>query len=279
MRTVAADRITDAVAKLCVTAAYQLPPDVREALLRAQQTEVSPAGCALLGELIENADLASAGECPMCQDTGIAIVFVELGREVLVDGDLTAAIDEGVRRGYRDGYLRASIVADPLRREPTGDNAPAVIHFEPVPGDRVRLTLLPKGAGSENMSALRMLKPADGEEGVKQFVLDTVRAAGANPCPPIIVGVGLGATMDGCALLAKRALLRPVGELNSTPHLAALEQDLLAGINGLGIGPGGLGGIVTALAVAVEAAPCHIASLPVAVSLQCHAARRAEVTL
>lgn len=280
MREIPASQITEAVARLCISACHQLPDDVMKALREAAKAEESPLGRELLAQLVENAEIAAAEQIPICQDTGVAVVFVELGREVcVVGGDLVEAINAGVSQGYREGYLRASMVSDPLLRENTGDNTPAVIHLDLIAGDQIRLMVAPKGAGSENMSRLTILKPSEGEEGVKRFVVETVKAAGANACPPLVVGVGLGGTSEKCAWLAKRAALRQIGTRHPHPHIACLEDELLALVNDTGIGPQGLGGRVTALAVNVETFPCHIASLPVGVNLQCHAARRAEVTL
>lgn len=280
MKAIQPRQITDAVAELCRRAATELPADLRVALERCREEEPSPLGREVLGRLLENADLACREQLPICQDTGVAAVFVELGREVRLEGDLEQAVNEGVRRGYQEGYLRKSVVDEPLfSRRNTGDNTPALLHLDLVEGDGLAITLLPKGAGSENMSALRMLKPADGREGLCSFVLEVVIAAGANACPPLVVGVGVGGSFDQCALLAKRALLRPLGEANPHAGYADLEQELLARINDTGIGPGGFGGRCTALAVHVAWAPCHIASLPAAVNLQCHAARRRSTTL
>jgi len=276
MRVIPYADVVAATRRLCMEAAIRLPADVWEALRVARQRESSPLGRRVLDEILENDELAAREAVPMCQDTGTAVVFVELGEEARVEGGLFQAIDEGVRQGYRDAYLRKSIVADPLRRRNTGDNTPAVVHIELVPGDRLRLTLLPKGGGAENMSRATMLAPAEGERGVRTFVLQTVEAAGPNACPPLIVGVGIGGTFDTVGLLAKRALLRRVGERHPDPYYAAMEEELLEAINGLGLGPMGYGGTVTAFDVHFEAAPCHIASLPVAVNLQCHAARMAR---
>jgi fumarate hydratase subunit alpha len=230
--------------------------------------------------LLKNADIARSEDVPMCQDTGFAVVFVELGQDVHIEGGaLEDAINEGVRRGYTEGYLRKSIVGHPLERVNTGDNTPAVIHLKLVPGNKMKITVAPKGGGSENMSGIKMLKPAEGVEGVKKFVLDTVKAAGPNPCPPIIVGVGIGGTFEKCALLAKEALLRPVGTPSHRPEIARLERELLDEINSTGIGPQGLGGRFTALAVHIEIYPVHIASLPVAVNINCHASRHKEIVL
>jgi len=280
MREIPAERIVDEVARLCIEANYKLGEDVIRSFREAVEREESPVGRAILQHLIENAEIAAAGEYPYCQDTGFAVVFVELGEDVkIAGGSLNEAINEGVRRGYQEGYLRKSIVRDPLRRVNTGDNTPAVIWTDVVPGDKLRITVAPKGGGSENMSEVRMLKPADGVEGVKQFVIDRVGRSGGNPCPPIIVGVGIGGTFEKCAWLAKKALLRKVGERNPDPFYAELEEELLEEVNKLGIGPQGLGGRVTALDVHIEAHPCHIASLPVAVNIQCHAARHKSAVL
>jgi len=280
MRTINTDDITAAVARLCQEACFELEADVRAALENALEREVSPVGREILRQLLANAGIAESERIPMCQDTGIVVVFLEVGQEAAVTGgDLYAAVTEGVRRGYTEGYLRKSVVKSPLERVNTGDNTPPVIHCRIVPGDRLRITVVPKGAGSENMSALKMLKPADGVEGVKQFVLDTVLAAGPNACPPLTVGVGIGGTMEKAALMAKEALVRPLGKPSPDPAAAALEAELLEKINALGLGPMGLGGRVTALAVHVELYPTHIASLPVAVNINCHAMRHKSVLL
>lgn len=276
MRQIDAQAISDVVAEMCREANVFLGEDVIEALEKALAEEESPAGRDVLRQLLENVEIARSEQIPLCQDTGFAVFFVEWGQEVhLKGGSLEAAINEGVRTGYREGYLRKSIVADPLERVNTGDNTPAVIHTSLVPGDRVRITFAPKGGGSENMSALRMLKPADGVEGVIDFVVNRVRAAGPNPCPPVIVGVGLGGTFEKVALLAKKALLRPLGRPHPEPLYAGLERRILEKVNDLGIGPQGFGGRITALAVHIETYPAHIASLPVAVNINCHAARHA----
>jgi fumarate hydratase subunit alpha len=281
VREVRVTEITRVVAELCQKANYELPPDVQGALEGALEKEEAPVGKEMLRDILANAGIARRNRVPICQDTGFAVVFLEMGQEVrLRGGELEEAINEGVRKGYTQGYLRKSIVADPcFQRRNTGDNTPAVIHTKIVPGNRIRITVAPKGAGSENMSALAMLRPADGVEGIKKFVLETVEKAGPNPCPPIIVGVGVGGTMEVAALQAKRALLRPLGRHHDQIEVADLETELLAKINGLGIGPQGLGGRVTALAVNVETFPAHIASLPVAVNIQCHVARHAEAVL
>lgn len=280
MREVSASLIADRVRAACIDACNNLPCDVLNALSRAREVEESAAGRDVLDQLIENARIASDEQMPICQDTGFAVVFVRLGQEVhITGGALEDAINEGVRRGYDEGYLRKSIVRHPLDRVNTRDNTPAVIHTEIVPGDALSITIAPKGGGSENMSAARMLKPSDGAEGVKRFVVETVREAGSNPCPPVIVGVGLGGTLEKAALLSKKAILRRVGEPSVNPVDAGLERGLLALVNDTGIGPSGLGGRITALAVHVESYPCHIASLPVAVTIQCHAARHMEIEL
>ncbi|RPF42575.1 fumarate hydratase subunit alpha [Thermodesulfitimonas autotrophica] len=279
MRTIAAGEITAVVARLCREANVTLGEDVLQVLEAAREREESPRGRDVLDKLLANARLAQEEGMPLCQDTGVAVVFLEVGQDLHIAGDLEAAVHEGVRQGYSEGYLRKSVVRHPLDRVNTGDNTPAVIHYRIVPGDRLKITVAPKGAGSENMSALRMLKPADGVEGVKRFVLDVVEKAGPNACPPLVVGVGIGGTMEKAALLAKEALLRPLGSHSDDPLVAALEAELLEAINRSGIGPLGLGGRVTALAVHVEVYPCHIASLPVAVNLNCHAARHRSAVL
>ncbi|WP_334111091.1 fumarate hydratase [Thermodesulfitimonas autotrophica] len=279
MRTIAAEEITAVVARLCREANVALEEGVLRALAEAREQEESPQGRDVLDKLLANARLAREEGMPLCQDTGVAVVFLEVGQDLHIAGDLEAAVHEGIRQGYREGYLRASVVRHPLDRVNTGDNTPAVIHCRIVPGDRLKITVAPKGAGSENMSALRMLKPADGVEGVKRFVLEVVEKAGPNACPPLVVGVGIGGTMEKAALLAKEALLRSLGSRAADPLAAALEEELLAAINCLGIGPLGLGGRVTALAVHVEVYPCHIASLPVAVNLNCHVARHRSAEL
>lgn len=280
MRYIQASSITDAVARACMSANCVLPEDVLLALRRSADMEESPAGRETLEQLLVNAAIAKEKGIPICQDTGFAVVFVELGQDVGISGGyLCDAINEGVRRGYSEGYLRKSIVAHPLERVNTGDNTPAVIHTEIVPGDSLRIVVAPKGGGSENMSGVRMLKPSDGVQGVKDFVLEVVRNAGANPCPPIIVGVGIGGTMEKAAILAKKAAIRDIGKRSENPPDAWLEGELLELVNRTGIGPAGLGGRITALAVNVESFPAHIASLPVAVNIQCHAARHVEIVL
>jgi len=281
MREINCRQITETVARLCQEANYYLGEDVITALRRARQEEASPVGREILDQLLLNARIASQEKMPLCQDTGFTVVFLELGQDVrIVGGELYEAVNEGVRRGYKEGYLRSSVVRRPFSaRINTGDNTPAIIHTEIVPGDKLKVTVCPKGGGSENMSAIAMLKPADGREGVVNFVVGVVDRAGANPCPPIIVGVGIGGTMEKAALLAKKALLREVGKPHPDPEVASLEAEILKRVNELGIGPQGFGGHITALAVHVETFPCHIASLPVAVNIQCHSARHKEAVL
>ena len=279
MRTVSAALIRDTVAELCIRANRCLPPDVSAALTAAREAEPWPTAKRGLDILLDNLNLAEDRQLPICQDTGMACVFLDLGQDVHIDGDLDAAVQDGIRDGYARGYLRCSVVADPLRRVNTGDNTPGILTVHLVPGDVCRLTVLPKGFGSENMSRLAMLTPADGAEGVRRFVLDTVRAAGPNPCPPIVVGVGIGGTFDRVAALSKQALLRPLDVPNPDPYYAEMEQGLLAEINALGIGPQGFGGRTTALGLAIETAPTHVAGLPVAVNISCHATRRAGAEL
>ena len=279
MRTISAQEITDTVARLCLEANTRLPQDVQAALDKARQEEPWPLARNTLDLLWSNLSAAKEKDLPICQDTGMACVFVELGTDVHIDGSFETAIHEGVRRGYGDGYLRKSVVGDPLRRVNTGDNTPAFLTLHLVPGEGCRITVAPKGAGSENMSRLAMLKPADGEQGVKEFILDTVKWAGSNPCPPIVVGVGIGGSFDKCAALAKKALLRPLDVPNPDPYYAQLEQELLTAINGLGIGPQGFGGRTTCLGLAIEQMPTHVAGLPVAVNVSCHVTRRASAEL
>ena len=279
MRTISAQSITDTVARLCIKANTQLPQDVQAALEKAREEEPWPLAKNTLDLLWSNLGAAKEKDLPICQDTGMACVFVELGTDVHIDGSFEAAIHEGVRRGYTDGYLRKSIVADPLRRGNTGDNTPAAITLRLVPGDGCTITVAPKGFGSENMSRLGMLKPADGVEGVKNFVLETVRLAGPNPCPPIVLGIGVGGSFDKVAYLAKHALLRPIDQPNPDPFYADLERGLLEEINALGIGPQGFGGKTTCLGLSIEAAPTHVAGLPVAVNVSCHVTRRATAEL
>ena len=273
MREIASEQITAVIRRLCIQANCILPEDVRARIAACAQEEPWPQAQEILEQITQNYTVARERMQPICQDTGMACVFLEIGQEVHVTGDLTAAVHEGVRQGYRDGYLRKSVVKDPLRRVNTGDNTPAMIYWDIVPGDRLRITVAPKGFGSENMSQIKMLKPSDGEEGVKNFVVKAVEEAGPNPCPPIVVGVGIGGTFDKAALLAKRALLRPLGQPSQDPFYAAMEAELLGRVNALGIGPQGFGGRTTALAVAIETAPTHIAGLPVAVNINCHVTR------
>ena len=281
MKQIRVDSITEAVRNICQEANFDLGDDVKRALEDSLQVEESSTGKTIIEQILENAQIACKHRVPMCQDTGAAVFFVELGQEAqVVGGDFAKAINEGVRQGYREGYLRKSMVNDPLiDRKNTQDNTPAIIHTRIVPGDRLKMTIVPKGGGSENMSAVRMMKPADGVEGVKDFVVDCVKRSGGNPCPPVIVGVGIGGTFEKCAQLAKIALLRELGRFNIDPRYASLEKELREMINDLGIGPMGLGGRVTALAVHIETYPCHIASLPVAVNIQCHAARHKSALL
>ena len=279
MRNIDAKVIEDTVARLCIEANLRLPPDVINAIERAEKAEPWDGAKRILSLLGDNVRIASEKTLPVCQDTGMACVFVELGQDVHIEGDFEQAVNNGVRRGYGEGYLRKSVVCDPLRRVNTGDNTPALVTVKLTRGDKMRITVMPKGFGSENMSALKMLKPADGVEGVRNFVLDTVEKAGANPCPPIIAGVGIGGSFDKAACLAKHALLRPVNEPNPDEYYAALERELLDKINALGIGPQGFGGKTTALAVLIEAMPTHVAGLPVAVNISCHATRRASASL
>ncbi|WP_077214432.1 fumarate hydratase [Bacillus dakarensis] len=281
MKEITVDVISAAVKELCIDAACNLPEDVEKLLREAVHKEESKFGKYSLEKIVKNVELARAEHAPMCQDTGMVVVFVEVGQEVhITGGTLQDAINEGVRQGYIDGYLRKSVVGDPvLNRKNTGDNTPAVIYTELVPGDELKIQVLPKGAGSENMGSLKMLKPAEGLEGVKKFIIQAVTEAGGNPCPPVIVGVGVGGTMDKSTLLAKKALSREAGAPHPDPAYRALEEELLEEINKLGIGPQGFGGKVTALAVHIETYPTHIATMPVAVCLNCHAARHKEVIL
>ena len=281
MRVLPAPHLIETVRSLALEANRILPPPVLRALEDAADLEVLPLARSVLGDLTENARLAREGSLPLCQDCGLAVVFLSWGQEVLLEGaSLREAVDEGIRRAYREGYLRKSVVADPLfDRVNTGDNTPAVVHLELVPGDRVEVTVAPKGMGSENMSRLVLLRPADGEEGVLRFLEETVRLAGPNPCPPVVLGVGLGGNFETVALAAKKALLRPLGRPHPDPRYAALEREALARINRLGIGPGGYGGATTALAVHLDPLPTHIAGMPVAANLCCHALRHASATL
>ncbi len=279
MRSIRVDEVAAGVKKLCIEACTILGEDVVQSLKRAEAIEESPIGKEILARIIENAEIARNENIPLCQDTGMAVIFLEIGQDVFFEGGLlTDSIQEGVRRAYKDGYLRKSVL-HPITRANTGDNTPAVIHTEIIPGDRLKITVAAKGFGSENMSRVMMFPPSAGVEGVKNFVVERVQESGGNPCPPIIVGVGLGGTFEKAALIAKKALLRPVGSMNPDPLLAELERDLLDRINGLGIGPMGLGGRTTALAVHVNAYPTHIASIPCAVNIQCHSSRHREIEL
>lgn len=272
-RVIPAADVTAAVRQMAMEANFYLGEDVLRAFRESRAREASPSARVLLDQLLENARIAAEEQVPLCQDTGFAVVFADVGENVVVEGNLRQAIEEGVRQGYRDGFLRKSIVGDPLRRENTGDNTPAVVWIENVPGDRLTLYFEPKGGGSENMSEVRGLRPADGREGVINFVVDRVKRSGGNPCPPVVVGVGLGGTFDKCAQLAKRALLREIGQRHPDPFYADMEREILERVNKLGIGPQGLGGTTTALDVFIETYPAHIASLICAVNIQCHSAR------
>lgn len=280
MREISVRQVTEAVRDLCVGANCRLPGDVEDCIRRFREEEPWPPAKEILGKIVDNIELAGREGDPLCQDTGAACVFVELGQEAhLTGGSLEEAIHKGVRQGYREGYLRQSIVKDPLRRENTGDNTPAMISWSVVPGDRVKITVAPKGFGSENMSRLKMFAPSAGERGVMDFVVETVELAGSNPCPPVVVGVGIGGTFDKVTALAKKALLRPLDSEHPDPYYADMERKLLERINESGIGPQGLGGRTTALKVNIETFPTHIAGLPVAVNINCHVTRHAEVVL
>lgn len=280
MRVIETDTIIDTVERLCIEANLYLNDDIRNALVYAYDKEESETGRSILKSLVKNAEIASSEKLAICQDTGMAIVFVELGQDVhIVGGSLDAAINEGVRRGYKKGFLRSSVVSDPVRRANTGDNTPAVIHYELIEGDSVTIHISPKGFGSENMSVLSMLKPSDGIEGIKKVVIDAVSKAGANPCPPVVVGVGIGGSMEKAALIAKRALMRPIDQSHPDRFYRELEEELLSSINKLGIGPAGLGGRITALGVNIETYPTHIAGLPVAVNISCHVTRHKSASI
>ena len=280
MRTIPVSQITDAVKEMCIEANLFLTKDMEEALKQAQKSEEAPLGRSVLDQLCQNLQIAGEDSIPICQDTGMAVVFLEVGQEVHFEGGiLEDAVNEGIRKGYTEGCLRKSVVSDPLIRENTKDNTPGVIHYSIVPGDRVKITVAPKGFGSENMSRIFMLKPADGEEGVKNAVLTAVKEAGPNACPPMVVGVGIGGTFEKCALLAKQALTRPLDQRSEIPWVRAMEEELLERINRSGIGPGGLGGTTTALGVNISTYPTHIAGLPVAVNICCHVNRHAVRTI
>ena len=280
MRQINTEEITDTIEKICVDANYNLGDDLVVSLQNALNKEESPLGKEVIAQILENAEIGKNEQVPVCQDTGFAVVFVEIGQEVIIEGQgLQEAINEGVRRGYKNGYLRKSIVKNPLDRVNTGDNTPVAIHTNIVPGDKLKFTFLAKGGGCENMSRTAMLTPAQGRDGVIDFVVKTVKSAGANPCPPIIVGVGLGGTFEYATLLSKKAILRSVGSHNNDSNTANLEDELLEEINKLGIGPQGFGGKITALAVHVETYPCHIASLPVAVNIECHSHRPKSIVI
>ncbi|GHV82327.1 fumarate hydratase [Spirochaetia bacterium] len=279
MRIIDTDTITAAVKRLCIEANCNLPNDVRACIRSFRKQESWPVAQDVLDKIITNFEIAGVRRVPICQDTGMACVFLEIGMDAHIDGDINASVDEGVRQGYREGYLRTSVVADPLNRVNTGDNTPAMLYLDFVPGDRITVTVAPKGFGSENMSQIKMLRPSDGVDGVIDFVVSVVEAAGPNPCPPIVVGVGLGGTFDKAALLSKKALLRPLGDHHQQEYYAKLESTLLEKINALGIGPQGFGGAATALQVAIETMPTHIAGLPCAVNINCHVTRHVSEVL
>ncbi|MFW5982162.1 MAG: fumarate hydratase [Halanaerobiaceae bacterium] len=279
MRKIVSSQIINAVANLVKEANYELSEDVAEAIIKAAEKEKSPVGKEIFRQMLENMKLARENKIPICQDTGLAVVFLEIGNKLYIDGDIYQAVNSGVRKGYQEGYLRKSVVESPLNRKNTNDNTPAVIHTKIVKGDKLKIIVAPKGGGSENMSLVKMLKPADGVEGIKKLVVETVKNAGANPCPPVIVGVGIGGSFEKAAIIAKEALLRPVDDKNENQEIAQLEEELLEEINRLGIGPQGLGGLITALAVKINTYPCHIASLPVAININCHVARHREIIL
>ncbi|WP_026510988.1 MULTISPECIES: fumarate hydratase [unclassified Butyrivibrio] len=280
MRDISVSEITNAVKKLCIDANYTLSSDMEEAICNAKNQEKSGLGKQIFGQLEENLRIAKEENIPICQDTGMAVFFINVGQEAhIVGGSISDAVNEGVRLGYTEGYLRKSVVGDPLLRVNTGDNTPAVIHYDIVPGDNIEITIAPKGFGSENMSKIYMLKPADGEEGVKNAIVQAVKDAGPNACPPMVVGVGIGGTFEKCALLAKKALTRKVGEHSNIPYVKEMEEEVLGRINKTGIGPGGLGGTVTALAVNINTYATHIAGLPVAVNICCHVNRHRSITI
>ena len=280
MKTINVNEIIKTVKELSIEANYYLPNDVKEAIEKAEKNEKWPIANNILNKILENSQIASAEKMPICQDTGMACVFIDIGQDVhITGGSLEEAINEGVRQGYAEGFLRKSVVKDPLHRVNTNDNTPALIYYNMVPGDKVKITVAPKGFGSENMSRIAMLKPSDGLEGVKNFVLETVRMAGPNPCPPIVIGIGIGGSFDKAAYLAKKALIRPVNENNTDEFYGNLEKELLEEVNKIGIGPQGFGGKTTALALNIETYPTHIAGLPVAVNINCHVTRHKESVL
>ena len=280
MKTINVNEIIKTVKELSIEANYYLPNDVKEAIEKAEKNEKWPIANNILNKILENSQIASAEKMPICQDTGMACVFIDIGQDVhITGGSLEEAINEGVRQGYAEGFFRKSVVKDPLHRVNTNDNTPALIYYNMVPGDKVKITVAPKGFGSENMSRIAMLKPSDGLEGVKNFVLETVRMAGPNPCPPIVIGIGIGGSFDKAAYLAKKALIRPVNENNTDEFYGNLEKELLEEVNKIGIGPQGFGGKTTALALNIETYPTHIAGLPVAVNINCHATRHKERVL
>ncbi|MEE7880585.1 fumarate hydratase [Clostridioides difficile] len=279
MRKIKSEQIVEQVKKLCIEASLYLGEDVLSCIKEKAKSEKSEVGKNILNILVENAEIAKEKNIPICQDTGMAVFFVEIGQEVLIEGDtLTDAINEGVRQGYEEGYLRKSVVS-PINRVNTKDNTPAVIHYDMVKGDKIKIEFAAKGFGSENMSKMKMLKPSDGLEGIKKFIIDTVSEAGPNPCPPMVIGVGIGGTVDKCAKIAKKALFRELGEFNKDENIAKLESELLTAINKLGIGPQGLGGTTTALGLNIETFPTHIAGLPVVVNINCHASRHKKVVI
>ncbi len=279
MKEIRAEQITQVVRDLCIEANCHLPGDIKTAISQCRACEPFPIAQTVLGKIEENFTIADQDNVPICQDTGLACVFLEIGQDVHIEGNLKDAVDEGVRRGYTEGYLRKSCVGDPIERVNTKDNSPAVLYCDVIEGDQLKITVAPKGFGSENMSQIKMLKPSDGLQGVKDFILKVVEDAGPNPCPPIVVGVGIGGTFDKAALLAKKALMRPVDQRSEKPFYAELEQELLEKINGLGIGPQGFGGKTTALAVNIETLPTHIAGLPCAVNINCHVTRHKSAVL
>lgn len=280
MRTISTSEITRNIKEMCMEVNIRLSDDVKRALISSRQKEESVIGNQILGQLEENMDIAYENQIPICQDTGMTVVFLRIGQDIHIQGGLIEeAVNEGIRQGYQEGYLRKSVVGDPLIRENTRDNTPGVIHYEIIPGDQLEITVAPKGFGSENMSRVFMLKPADGVEGVKKVILETVEAAGPNACPPMVIGVGIGGTFEKCAVLAKKALTRDIGSHSHLSHIRALEEEMLERVNCLGIGPGGLGGRVTAIGLNIETYPTHIAGLPVAVNICCHVNRHIRRTL